>query len=142
MNAQTATKVSLNQTLDDALASVPGCVLAGYVDLATGIMLGIRAKASYPQEALDLVSATAANLFGHADLTAIESWVLDGGKSGASGAGRFEEFVVLSEHLMHLCARSKEQSENAVVLVARRSANFGMLMAKSRQAITQILAAA
>ncbi|MEZ5931584.1 MAG: hypothetical protein R3F54_06485 [Alphaproteobacteria bacterium] len=142
MNAAAATKDTLDEALDDALAGVPGCVIAGYVDLSTGIMLGIRAKGNFPQEALDLVSTTAANLFGHADLTSIENWVLDHGDGKASGSGQFEEFVVLSEQLMHLAARSKEHGDNAVVLVARRSANFGMLMAKSRQAVSQILGVA
>lgn len=146
MNAKADAKTSpdsgLDHALDEAIATVPGCVMAGYADLATGVMLGVRSTEAYPQEALDLASNTAADLFGHPDLTSIENWVLQGEDGDDVPKRRFEEFVILSDQLMHLYASSKEHGEYAVVLVAKRSANFGMLMAKSRQAVNLILTAA
>ena len=53
--------------LDEALAKsrgdVPECVAVGYVDMSTGMLLGVATVDSHPQEVLDLVAAATADLF-------------------------------------------------------------------------------
>jgi hypothetical protein len=125
---------NLEQALDDAVRSVPDCLIAGYVDLPTGVLLGVKTMGKHPQEALDLISSTVADLFGQADLSAVENWLLDGQEEATPGANACQEFVVMSDELLHMYTRCKDNDEHAVVLIARKSANVGMLISKSRKA--------
>jgi hypothetical protein len=128
----------LDQALETALRSVPDCVVAGYVDLRTGVLLGVKTAESHPQEALDLVSATAAGLFQDPNLSAVESWVLnsDGGDSADSTS--IQEFVVMSDQLLHMFTRCKSNHDHVAVFVMRKSANIGMALTRSRKAATAL----
>lgn len=55
--------MSLDSALNKAQASVPECVAVGYVDMSTGMLLGVKTVDSHPQEVLDLVAAATADLF-------------------------------------------------------------------------------
>ncbi|MFC3217139.1 hypothetical protein [Comamonas sp. JC664] len=41
---------------------MPECLAAGYVDVATGMLLAIRTVDSHPREVIDLVAAATADL--------------------------------------------------------------------------------
>jgi hypothetical protein len=124
------------------VGSVPGCLVAGYVDLATGVLLGVRSLEPYPQEVLDQISDTAAGLFDHPDLRSIEDWLLQEGENEESDTDSFQEFVVMSDQLLHLYTSCRDHSDHVVVLIARRDTNFGMLITKSRQAASLVDGAA
>jgi hypothetical protein len=127
----------LEQALDDAVRSVPDCLVAGYVDLPTGVLLGVKSVGKHSQEVLDMMSSTVADLFGQADLGAVESWLLDG-REASEEANACREFVVMSDQLIHMYTRCEDNDEHAVVLIARRSANIGMLISKSRKAASLV----
>jgi hypothetical protein len=42
------------------VTQIPECVAAGYVDMATGMLLAVNTVDSHPQEVLDTVSAATA----------------------------------------------------------------------------------
>ena len=129
-------------TLDAALAKaqtqIPDCVAAGYVDMSTGMLLGVKTVDSHPQEVLDLVSAATADLFQGQNVTAIEKLFRKSRGHGEDGSHYFKEIIVFSENLLHIFLRSKRNTDQAAVFVSRASANIGMALTKSRAMLATI----
>lgn len=133
---------TLDKSLQDAMNQIPECLAAGYVDLDTGMLLGVKTVDSHPQEVLDLVSAATSDLFQGSNVSAIEGMFKRsrGLKSGDT-AHYFQEIVVFSDNLLHMFLRCKTHGNHVVVFVTRKSANIGMVIAKSRMAIPHVEAA-
>jgi hypothetical protein len=130
---------SLDKSLQTAMNQVPECLAAGYVDMATGMLLAVKTVDSHPQEVLDLVSAATADLFQGSNVTAIESmFKRSRGIKGDDEAHYFQEIVVFSENLLHMFLRCKKNINHVMVFVCRKSANVGMVIAKSRMAIPAV----
>lgn len=55
--------MSLDQALQAAASNVPECLAAGYIDLASGMLLGIKSVDSQPSEVIDLLAAATSDLF-------------------------------------------------------------------------------
>ena len=64
---------ALDKSLQAAASQIPECVAAGYVDMATGMLLAVNTVDSHPQEVLDMVSAATADLFQGSNVVAIEN---------------------------------------------------------------------
>ena len=132
-------------TLDNAVSlvqkSVPECVAVGYVDMKTGMLLGVRTVDSHPQEVLDLVAAATGDLFQGTNVTAIEKMFKQVRGLKDDGAHYFQEIIVMSDNLMHVFQRGKKNSDMVLVTVCRVSANMGMVLAKSRAALPSVEAA-
>jgi hypothetical protein len=132
-------------TLDNAVSlvqkSVPECVAVGYVDMKTGMLLGVRTVDSHPQEVLDLVAAATGDLFQGTNVTAIEKMFKQLRGVRDDGAHYFQEIIVMSDNLMHVFQRGKKNSDMVLVVVCRVSANMGMVLAKSRAALPAVEAA-
>lgn len=127
---------TLDRTLQSAMTQIPECVAAGYVDMTTGMLLGVKTVDSHPQEVLDMVSAATADLFQGANVSAIEAMFKRArGIKGTDDAHYFQEIVVFSENLLHMFLRCKKNANHVVVFVSRKSANVGMVIAKSRIAV-------
>ena len=65
--------MQLESTIQKVIRDIPECVAAGYVDMATGMLLAVRTIDSHPREVLDLVAAATADLFQGSTVTAIET---------------------------------------------------------------------
>ncbi|MBS2031986.1 MAG: hypothetical protein JST54_29075 [Deltaproteobacteria bacterium] len=130
--------MSLDSALAKAQQSVPECVAAGYVDMSTGMLLGVKTVDSHPQEVLDLVAAATADLFQGQSVQAIEKLFRRSRGQPEDGARYFNEIVVFSQNLIHVFLRSKKHREQAVVFVTRGSANIGMVLSKSRQSLAEV----
>jgi hypothetical protein len=117
---------------------IPECVAAGYVDMATGMLLSVKTVDSHPQEVLDMVSAATADLFQGSNVTAIENMFKRTRGLKADGQHYFQEIVVFSDNLLHMFLRCKKNNDHVIVFVTRKSANVGMVIAKSRIALTSI----
>ena len=130
--------MALDTTLAKAQQAVPECVAAGYVDMSTGMLLGVKTVDSHPQEVLDLVAAATADLFQGQSVTSIEKLFRKSRGQGENGAHYFREIIVFSENLLHVFLRSKKKHDQAVVFVCRASANIGMVLTKSRQSLGEI----
>ena len=130
--------------LDIALAKVQGdipeCVASGYVDMSTGMLLGVKTLDSHPREVLDLVAAATADLFQGSNVTAIEQ-LFKRARGVNNEQHYFEEIFVMSHNLLHVFMRARKNPDHAVVFVCRKSANIGMVIAKSRIALPTIEAA-
>lgn len=133
--------MSLDKALADAQTQVPECVAAGYVDMVSGMLLGVKTVDSHPNEVLDLVAATTGDLFQGKNVTAIEQLFNKTRGLPDSNPHYFNEIVVFSTNLIHIFARSKRNPDHAAVFVSRISANIGMVLVKARAALSSIEAA-
>jgi hypothetical protein len=130
--------MSLDAVLAKAQSSVPECVAVGYVDMSTGMLLGVRTVDSHPQEVLDLVAAATADLFQGQNVTTIERLFRKSRGQGEDGKHYFKEILVFSDNLLHLFFRSKKHTDQAAVFVCRGSVNIGMALTKGRQMMGDI----
>lgn len=130
--------MALDTTLAKAQQLVPECVAAGYVDMSTGMLLGVKTVDSHPQEVLDLVAAATADLFQGQSVTSIEKMFRKSRGQPESGGHYFREIIVFSENLLHVFLRSKKKHDQAVVFVCRATANIGMVLSKTRQSLSEI----
>lgn len=129
--------MSLEKALGEAIGTVPECLACGYVDMSTGMLLGAKTVDSHPQEVLDLVAAATADLFQGTSVVAIEDHFRKA--RGAKDTGHyFHEIIVLSENLIHVFIRTKKYPDHAITFVSRKSANIGMLLAKTRMVVDGI----
>lgn len=112
--------------------SIPECVAAGYVDMSTGMLLGVKTVDSHPSEVLDLVAAATADLFQGQNVSTIEQMFRKSRGHAEDGQHYFKEIVVFSENLVHFFLRSKKNTSQAAVFVCRASVNIGMGLTKSR----------
>lgn len=130
--------MALDAALVKAQQSIPECVAAGYVDMSTGMLLAVRTVDSHPQEVLDLIAAATADLFQGTNVTMIEKlWRKSRGQA-EDGTHYFQEIIVFSDNLLHVFIRAKKRKDQAAVFVSRASANVGMVIAKSRQALAEV----
>jgi len=124
--------MALENALGKAIREIPECVAGGYVDMTTGMLLGVKTVDSHPREVLDLVSAATADLFQGSNVTAIERMFKKARGLKDDGHHYFQEIIVFSDNLLHVFLRGKRNGEHVGVFVARRSANIGMMLAKAR----------
>jgi len=127
--------MSLDTALADAMKSVPECVAGAYIDMESGMLLSVKTLDSHPQEVLDMVSASTADLFQGSNVLTIEDHFKKSRGVKDSSVHYFQEFLVFSENLLHAFLRTKKYPNHVVVFVCRKSANVGMVLAKSRMTV-------
>lgn len=128
---------SLETALQKAVTSVPECVATGYVDLASGMVLGIRTVDSHPREVIELLAAATADLFQGASVQTIEKLFRSARGVPEDGRHYFQEIIVNSDNLIHVFIRGKRQMQVAT-FVCRKNANLGMVLTKARMAMPDI----
>ncbi len=129
-----------DEALQTAANSVPECVAAGYVDVASGMLLAITTVASHPRQVIDLLAAATADLFGGESVSMIER-MFKKARGLQDDYHYFQEVIVNSENLLHVFLRGKTNPEYVAVFVCRKSANLGMALTKSRLALPALEAA-
>ena len=134
--------MSLDIALGKAQSMIPDCIASGYVDMATGMLLGVKTVDSHPSEVLDLVAAATSDLFQGRNVSAIEMQFRRARGEPEDAAHYFEEIVVFSKNLLHLFIRGKSKRGQVAVFVCRGGANVGMALVRSREAAREIEAAA
>jgi hypothetical protein len=134
--------VTLDDALQKAVSLIPECLAAGYVDLTTGMLLGIQTIDSHPQEVMDFLAAATSDLFQGPNVVAIEKVFKRVRGREADTQHYFKEIVVISEHLLHLFLRSRKNTEQVAAFVCRKSVNLGMAVTKSRMAMEVVEASA
>jgi hypothetical protein len=128
-------------TLQQSVASIPECVAAGYVDLSSGMLLGIRTVDSHPHEVMELLAAATADLFQGSNVTIIEGMFKKARGLAADTHHYFQEIIVNSDNLIHIFIRAKSNQDHVACFVCRKSANLGMALTKARGAMPGIEAA-
>lgn len=127
--------MSIDKALAAAQAEIPECVAAGYVDMASGMLLGVKTIDSHPGEVLDLVAAATGDLFQGRNVVEIERLFDKSRGITGSHTHYFREIVVFSTNLIHVFIRSKRKPEHAGVFICRASANIGMVLVRSRSSM-------
>lgn len=127
----------VDASLQKAIASIPECVAAGFVDMASGMLLGVKTVDSHPAEVMDLLSAATTDLFQGASVVMIEN-VFKKARGLKDNANHyFQEIIVNSDNLIHIFIRTKNQNQVAT-FVCRKSANLGMVLTKARASMPEI----
>ncbi len=130
----------LNGALQTAIASIPECLAAGYIDLSTGMLLGIKSVESQPTEVVELLAAATADLYQGTNVKMIESIFKKARGLKEDGHHYFQEIVINSDNLIHVFLRGKNE-EQVACFVCRRSANLGMALTKARSSMPALEAA-
>jgi hypothetical protein len=130
----------LNNALQTAISSIPECLAAGYIDLGSGMLLGIKSVDSQPTEVIELLAAATADLYQGNNVRTIESIFKKARGLQDDGHHYFQEIIVNSDNLIHIFVRAKNE-EQVACFVCRKSANLGMALTKSRSALPALEAA-
>ncbi|PID36368.1 MAG: hypothetical protein CR993_05845 [Rhodobacterales bacterium] len=129
--------MSLDKALQTAMSGIPECLASGYVDMDTGMLLGVQTVDSHPQEVLDLLAAATADLFQGASVVQIEQ-IFKNARGTQNDDHYFNEILVFSDNLIHMFMRAKQYPGHVCTFVCRRSANPGMVMTKARMALDNV----
>ncbi len=127
--------MSLDKALSDAMKTVPECVAAAYVDMSSGMLLAVKTLDSHPQEVLDMVAAATTDMFQGPTVLQVEESFKKSRGNEDSDHHYFQEFLVFSDNLIHCFMRTKTYPDHVLTFVTRKSANIGMVLAKSRMAL-------
>jgi hypothetical protein len=133
--------MSLDDALQSAISSIPECVAAGYVDLSSGMLLGVKTVDSHPAEVMDILAAATSDLFQGTNVELIESLFKKARGITDENMHYFQEFIINSENLLHVFLRSKKYPDHVVTFVCRKSANMGMVLTKAKMSIPKLEAA-
>lgn len=124
---------NLNEALQTATASIPECLAAGYIDLSSGMLLGIKSVDSQPTKVVELLAAATADLYQGTNVKMIES-IFKKARGLSDGRHYFQEIIINSDNLIHVFIRGKNQ-EQVACFVCRKSANLGMALTKARSSM-------
>ncbi|MBD3640763.1 MAG: hypothetical protein HUJ18_07170 [Marinobacter sp.] len=133
--------MSLEDAIQKSITEIPECLAGGYVDLTSGMLLGIKTVDSHPQEVLEMLAAATADLFQGPNVVTIENMFKKARGLPMDDFHYFQEIIVNSENLIHIFMRSKANQEHVVTFVCRRTANLGMVLTKARAALPKVEAA-
>jgi hypothetical protein len=133
--------MSLDKALQTAMSTVPECVASGYVDMETGMLLGVNTVDSHPQEILDTLAAATADLFQGPSVVYIENAFKKTRGNESDASHYFQEMFIFSENLLHVFMRTKKFPTHVVCFVCRKNANPGMVLTKARMSLDAVSAA-
>ncbi len=125
---------NLSSVLQTAISSIPECLAAGYIDLNSGMLLGIKSVDSQPTEVVELLAAATADLYQGTNVKMIESIFKKARGLKEDGHHYFQEIIINSDNLIHVFLRGKNE-EQVACFVCRKSANLGMALTKARSAM-------
>lgn len=132
----------IDNALQQSIQGIPECLAAGYVDLESGMLIGIKTVDSHPDEVMDMLAAATAEMFQGPNVVAIEKTFKKARGVEDDGSHYFQEMIVNSDNLIHFFMRSKRSPDQVACFVCRRSANLGMVVTKARKAMPEIEAVA
>jgi len=128
---------NLDNMLQRAVSTVPECIAMGFIDLASGMLLGIKSVDSHPREVIELLAAATTDLFQGPNVQAIEKLFRVARGVPENGQHYFQEIIVNSDNLIHVFLRGKRQQQVAA-FVCRKGANLGMVLTKARMIMPEI----
>lgn len=120
-----------DDVIDSVRQAVPECLAAGAVDLATGMLLAVRADAGRSGDDIDLLAASADDFLGGPRLAQLARAFSDGGAT-------VQEVIVVADAVVFVFQRFRRRPGVALVTVSRASANLGMVLARARQSLTAV----
>lgn len=133
--------MSLKKEILDAVANIPECLAAGFIDLSTGMLLDVKTVDSHPDEVLETLAAATADLFQGANVVLIEKMFKRIRGVEEDDHHYFQEIIVNSDNLVHIFLRGKANEDHVATFVCRKSVNLGMALTKARATMPKLEAA-
>lgn len=130
--------MSLNAKIASLISTIPECLAGGYVDISSGMLLGVKTVDSHPQEVLGLVAAATGDLFAGQNVSAIEKMFKKSRGLPDDNHHYFQEIIVNSDNLLHIFLRGRKYPDFVAVFVCRKSANLGMALVKARLGVPEL----
>lgn len=130
--------MSLDRALEQGMMSVPECVGAAYIDMSTGLLLAVSYVGNYAHEHLEYVAAKTADIFQGPSIVSIEEQWKRWRRQPLDNKHFLQEIFMVSENQLHMFMRCKKNPDHAVVYITRKSANVGMVIAKSRSTLESL----
>lgn len=127
----------LDAALQKSITTVPDCVAAGFIDLSSGMLLGVKTVDSHPSEVIEMLAAATADLFQGPSVVAIEKMFRTARGVPEDGHHYFQEIIVNSDNLIHVFLRGKRQQQ-VLCYVCRKGANLGMVLTKARMSLPEV----
>jgi len=128
----------LDNAIQEAITNIPECIAGGYVDISSGMLLGIKTVDSHPDEVLEMLAAATADLFQGPNVVSIENMFKKARGLPLDDFHYFQEVIVNSENLIHVFMRTKENQDHVVTFVCRKTANLGMVLTKARSSLATV----
>lgn len=132
----------IDTALQQAVQTIPDCLAAGYVDLESGMLIGIKTVDSHPSEVMDMLAAATAEMFQGPNVVAIERIFKKARGMDDDEGHYFQEMIVNSDNLIHFFMRAKSSPDQVACFVCRRTANLGMVVTKGRKVMPDLEAVA
>ncbi|MDH5760541.1 MAG: hypothetical protein OEZ65_13205 [Gemmatimonadota bacterium] len=123
--------MSVDTAMKSAMASVPGALAAGIVDMGSGMLVGIKTVDSHPQAVLDVLASATKEIFEGQMVTQIEN-LFKKARGVESNERYFKEILVSSTNLWHYFGRLKKQPNAVLGIVAGGDTNVGLFLMKAR----------
>jgi len=133
--------MSLEKALKTSMESIPECLAAGYIDMETGMLLGVKTTKAHSRSVLETLAAATADLFQGQSIAELEAILKAERGSEDDSPHYFYEIIVFSKNLLHVFMRTKKYPEHVVCYICRKSANPGMVLAKSKMGLESVSAA-
>lgn len=127
----------LAATISKAITTIPECLAAGVVDVASGLLLDIKTVDSHPNEVIDLLAAATSDLFQGPNVTAVEN-LFKKSRGIETNEHYFEEIIVNSKNLLHVFIRGRRNQDYVVCFICRKTVNLGMALTKARGSMPEI----
>ncbi|SDX01760.1 hypothetical protein SAMN05444358_102203 [Ruegeria halocynthiae] len=132
--------MSIESALASAIKTIPDCIAAGYVDMETGMLLGVDASDKDSADALENLAIAVVNLFQGRGMRGFEELLRAADVDEAEHAG-FGEIAVFSNDRLHIFLRTREYPDHVVCYICRDSANVGLALTKSHLSLEPVAAA-
>ncbi|WP_254444511.1 MULTISPECIES: hypothetical protein [unclassified Ruegeria] len=120
--------------------SIPDCVAAGYVDMETGMLLGLKSDQPDHTNLLENLALAVANLFQGRGVRGFESLLRMIGTQEDDNPG-FGEIAVFSDDRLHIFLRTREYPDHVVCYVCRSDEKAGLALTKSHLSLGPVAAA-
>lgn len=117
--------------------NVPDCIATGWVDMNTGMLLGVKTVDGHCHEALDPAAAASAEVV-HGSNAAAISQVFAMARDTASAEQYFRELTARSQSVVHVFACGKNKRHQMLVVVTPVSANLGTVITRTRAALSTL----
>jgi hypothetical protein len=130
--------MSLDSTLETEMGTLPECVASGYVDMESGLLLGVHTFVPHPQEDLDMLAATTLDLFQGANVVSMGKLFQVSGDAAPGGKRHFNEIIMFSDDHIHVFMRTRKFPDHIIFFICRKSANPGLVLTRARLAVDTV----
>src|SRR5262245_48324013 len=124
--------MTLRNTLQASLESVPDGIAVGYLDLTTGSLISLASKNEKPQEILNVIASAATELFEAPLFKVLDKIWSDSFAKRDLDDNAFGEILLLGNEYTTLLKRCEKHANHAVIYVTKKNTPPGVLLMQVR----------